>query len=79
MTTLDEHPECPIVPQDPFCWGLYWGCVDLVPGETCETLCRNGDCVIDWWTCDGTNGVPQRRLRRGLCPQRRSAISNWFS
>lgn len=51
-STLDEHPECEIVIQDG-CWDLHWGCVDLEPGETCEQLCPGGDCVIDWWSCDG--------------------------
>lgn len=52
-STLDEHPECPIVLTDEFCFGLYWGCVELPAGQSCEPLCPEGDCVIDWWTCAG--------------------------
>ncbi|HLT40718.1 MAG TPA: ferritin-like domain-containing protein [Enhygromyxa sp.] len=51
-STLDEHPDCPIVP-DEFCSDLFWGCVELGPGQTCQRLCPDGDCVIDWWSCDG--------------------------
>jgi hypothetical protein len=50
-TTLDEHPECPIVLD--VCSALYWGCVELPPDQTCQRLCPDGDCVIDWWTCSG--------------------------
>ena len=54
LSTLDEHPECEIVPpEDPFCWGVYWGCVALEPGQTCEQTCVGSDCVIDWTSCDG--------------------------
>jgi hypothetical protein len=52
---LSEHPECPIeLDDDGVCWsGLYWGCVDLEPGETCEQLCPGGDCIAEWWNCGG--------------------------
>jgi hypothetical protein len=53
-TALAEHPECPIVLDDGFCWSnLYWGCVEPEPGQTCDQICPEGDCIAEWWNCEG--------------------------
>lgn len=50
-STLDEHPDCSMTLDD--CTDLVLGCVALEPGETCEQICPDGDCVIEWSTCAG--------------------------
>lgn len=51
---LAEYPDCPIVLDDGLCWSnLYWGCVDLEPGQTCADACPGGSCVSDWFNCAG--------------------------
>jgi hypothetical protein len=51
---LDEHPECPIMLDDGICWSsLYWGCIELPPGQTCAEACMGGSCIADWWNCAG--------------------------
>jgi hypothetical protein len=54
---LENHPECPIMPDDDdgsFCGtAIYIGCVEPDPGQTCARLCPEGDCIADWWNCEG--------------------------
>ncbi len=51
---LAQHPDCPIVPDEGNCWNdIYLGCVDLEEGQTCESLCPEGDCIADWTNCMG--------------------------
>jgi hypothetical protein len=53
-SALDEHPECPIVLDDVGCWSsLYWGCIELEPGQTCARACVDGNCIGDWFNCAG--------------------------
>ncbi|PRQ02655.1 ferritin-like domain-containing protein [Enhygromyxa salina] len=53
-STLDEYPECPIELEDGICWsGLYWGCVEPQPGQSCAEICPDGDCIAEWWDCEG--------------------------
>jgi hypothetical protein len=51
---LDEYPDCPIVVDEGLCWSnLYWGCIDLEPGQTCAEACMGGSCIADWTNCAG--------------------------
>ena len=53
-SVLDGYPDCPIVIDDGLCWSnLYWGCVELEPGQTCAEACMDGACVVDWMNCMG--------------------------
>lgn len=62
-TELD--PECPLVPDDGFCVSqLYLGCVEPEPGQSCERVCPEGDCVDVWWSC---NGDPIYDAPTGVC------------
>jgi hypothetical protein len=54
-SVLEQHPDCPIMPDDPESCGssIYLGCIEAEPGQTCERLCPEGDCIGNWANCQG--------------------------
>ncbi|MFV8749039.1 ferritin-like domain-containing protein [Nannocystaceae bacterium ST9] len=64
-TLLDSHPECPqLDPNDSCGLYVYVACVAPEPGQTCERLCPEGDCVEDWTNCEGD---PQYEVPSAVC------------
>jgi hypothetical protein len=53
-SVFTDHPDCPALPEEGWCGVyIYMGCVEPEPGQTCERLCPDGDCVADWSNCQG--------------------------
>ena len=50
---LGDHPDCPMTPDEGCGSGVYLGCVELPPDQTCAELCPRGDCIADWTNCQG--------------------------
>lgn len=52
---LEQHPDCSIERGGVGpCWTeVYLGCVDPEPGQTCASLCPDGNCIADGTYCMG--------------------------